>query len=78
LTVNKQQRLQLIHNSGIIAIMRANRSDQLMSAAEAVRTGAAALGVGSSLVHQALLDSGDLAELTRRAAAFIEAVKNGR
>lgn len=50
----------------------------LNTAAEFVRSGAAALGVGSSLINQKLLDSGNLAELTRRAAAFVEAVQRGR
>lgn len=50
----------------------------LDNAAEFIRKGAAALGVGSSLVSQKLLDAGDMAELTRRARAFIEAVKEGR
>lgn len=50
----------------------------LNTAADFIRAGAAALGVGSSLVSQKLLDSGDMGELTRRAAAFIEAVKKGR
>lgn len=43
-----------------------------------IRCGAAALGVGSSLVNQKLLDAGDLGELTRRAAAYIEAVRAAR
>ncbi|GAB4575667.1 MAG: bifunctional 4-hydroxy-2-oxoglutarate aldolase/2-dehydro-3-deoxy-phosphogluconate aldolase [Anaerolineae bacterium] len=51
---------------------------ELDNAAEFIRKGAAALGVGSSLVNQKLLDSGDMTELTRRAAAFIEQVKIGR
>jgi 2-dehydro-3-deoxyphosphogluconate aldolase/(4S)-4-hydroxy-2-oxoglutarate aldolase len=50
----------------------------LNTAAEFIRKGAAALGVGSSLINQALLDSGDLAELTRRAAGFIGEVEKGR
>lgn len=50
----------------------------LDTAADFIRKGAAALGVGSSLVNQKLLDEGNLAELTRRAAAFIQEVKNGR
>jgi 2-dehydro-3-deoxyphosphogluconate aldolase/(4S)-4-hydroxy-2-oxoglutarate aldolase len=50
----------------------------LDTAVEFIRKGAAALGVGSSLVNQKLLETGDMAELTRRAAAFIEAVKKGR
>ncbi len=50
----------------------------LDTAADFIRKGAAALGVGSSLVSQKLLDAGDLDELTRRAAAFIEQVKKGR
>lgn len=50
----------------------------LDNAAEFIRKGAAALGVGSALVNQKLLDTGDMAELTRRAAAFIAAVKEGR
>ncbi|MFN2229183.1 MAG: bifunctional 4-hydroxy-2-oxoglutarate aldolase/2-dehydro-3-deoxy-phosphogluconate aldolase [Anaerolineae bacterium] len=50
----------------------------LDTAAQFIASGAAALGVGSSLVDQKLLDSGDMDELTRRAAAFIEKVKEGR
>jgi 2-dehydro-3-deoxyphosphogluconate aldolase/(4S)-4-hydroxy-2-oxoglutarate aldolase len=50
----------------------------LSTAAEFVEKGAVALGVGSSLVNQRLLDAGDMEELTRRAAAFIEEVRKGR
>jgi 2-keto-3-deoxy-6-phosphogluconate aldolase len=50
----------------------------LDTAADFIRKGAAALGVGNSLVNQKLLDAGDMDELTRRAAAFIEQVKKGR
>lgn len=50
----------------------------LNTAAEFIRKGAAALGVGSSLINQKLLDAGDMDELTRRATAFIEEVKKGR
>ncbi len=50
----------------------------LDTAVEFIKKGAAALGVGSSLVNQKLLETGDMAELTRRAEAFIEAVKKGR
>ena len=50
----------------------------LDTAAQFIASGAAALGVGSSLVDQKLLDSGDMDELTRRAAAFIEKAKEGR
>jgi len=50
----------------------------LDNAAEFIKRGATALGVGSSLVSQKLLETGDMAELTRRAGAFIEAVKKGR
>ena len=50
----------------------------LDTAAEFIRKGSAALGVGGSLVNQKLLDTGDMAELTRRAEAFIEQVKSGR
>jgi 2-dehydro-3-deoxyphosphogluconate aldolase/(4S)-4-hydroxy-2-oxoglutarate aldolase len=50
----------------------------LNTAAEFIRKGAAALGVGSSLINQKLLDAGDISELTRRAARFIEEVKKGR
>jgi 2-dehydro-3-deoxyphosphogluconate aldolase/(4S)-4-hydroxy-2-oxoglutarate aldolase len=51
---------------------------ELGNAAEYIKKGAAALGVGSSLVNQKLLDAGDMAELTRRAAALIDEVKKGR
>ena len=50
----------------------------LDTAAEFIASGAAALGVGSSLVNQKLLDAGDMEELTRRAKAFIKKVKQGR
>ncbi len=50
----------------------------LNTAADFVKKGAAALGVGSSLVDQKLLDSGDMAELTRRAKAFIAEVEKAR
>jgi len=50
----------------------------LSTAAEFIRKGAAALGVGGALVNQKLLVAGDLGELTRRAAAFIAEVKKGR
>jgi len=50
----------------------------LNTAAAFIRNGAVALGVGSSLINQKLLDAGDRDELTRRAAAFIEEVKKGR
>ena len=50
----------------------------LNTAAEFIRCGSAALGVGSSLINQNLLDIGDMVELTRRANAFLEEVKKGR
>jgi 2-dehydro-3-deoxyphosphogluconate aldolase/(4S)-4-hydroxy-2-oxoglutarate aldolase len=50
----------------------------LGTAADFIRNGAAALGVGSSLVNQKLLDAGDMEELTRRAKAFIEQVQLAR
>jgi 2-dehydro-3-deoxyphosphogluconate aldolase / (4S)-4-hydroxy-2-oxoglutarate aldolase len=51
---------------------------ELDNAADFIRKGAAALGVGSSLVNQKLLDAGDMAELTARAEGFIAAVRQGR
>jgi 2-dehydro-3-deoxyphosphogluconate aldolase/(4S)-4-hydroxy-2-oxoglutarate aldolase len=50
----------------------------LTTAAAFIRSGAAALGVGGSLVSQKLLDEADFPELTRRAAAFIGEVQKGR
>jgi len=50
----------------------------LNTAADFIRAGAAALGVGSSLVSQKLLDESDMDELTRRAAGFVEQVKIAR
>lgn len=46
----------------------------LNNAAEFMRCGAVALGVGNSLVNQKLIEAQDWAELTRRARAFIEEV----
>ncbi len=50
----------------------------LNTTAAFIRQGAFAVGVGSSLVSQQLLDSGNMAELTRRAREFIAEVKKGR
>jgi 2-dehydro-3-deoxyphosphogluconate aldolase/(4S)-4-hydroxy-2-oxoglutarate aldolase len=50
----------------------------LATAQPFIASGAAALGVGSSLVNQQLLESGNMSELTRRASAFIDAVRIGR
>jgi 2-dehydro-3-deoxyphosphogluconate aldolase / (4S)-4-hydroxy-2-oxoglutarate aldolase len=50
----------------------------LNTAGDFIKAGAWALGVGSSLVNQKLLDDGNLDELTHRAEGFIEAVKKGR
>jgi 2-dehydro-3-deoxyphosphogluconate aldolase/(4S)-4-hydroxy-2-oxoglutarate aldolase len=50
----------------------------LDTAAEFIRSGAACLGVGSALINQKLLDSGDFGELTRRAVRFREEVEKGR
>lgn len=43
-----------------------------------VRAGASAVGVGSALISQKLLDSGDFSELTNRARALRKAVEAGR
>ena len=50
----------------------------LDTATHFIQAGAAALGVGSSLINQKLLDSGDMEALTERANAFIQAVKLAR
>jgi 2-dehydro-3-deoxyphosphogluconate aldolase/(4S)-4-hydroxy-2-oxoglutarate aldolase len=50
----------------------------LNTAGDFISAGSAALGVGSSLVNQRLLDSGNLDELKRRAEGFIKAVQRGR
>ena len=51
---------------------------EIENACEFIRLGAIALGVGSSLINQKLLDAGDFGELTRRAMAFIDEVKKGK
>jgi 2-dehydro-3-deoxyphosphogluconate aldolase/(4S)-4-hydroxy-2-oxoglutarate aldolase len=50
----------------------------LETAADFVRAGAAAVGVGSALINQKLLEAGDWAVLTERARRFIEEVARGR
>ncbi|MFN2202387.1 MAG: bifunctional 4-hydroxy-2-oxoglutarate aldolase/2-dehydro-3-deoxy-phosphogluconate aldolase [Caldilineaceae bacterium] len=50
----------------------------LNTAADFIRAGSVALGVGSSLVNNKLLAEGNLDELTRRAEAFIAEVEKGR
>jgi 2-dehydro-3-deoxyphosphogluconate aldolase/(4S)-4-hydroxy-2-oxoglutarate aldolase len=50
----------------------------LETAADFVRAGVAAVGVGSALINQKLLEAGDWAALTERASRFIEEVARGR
>jgi len=50
----------------------------LENAAEWIRAGCIGLGVGSSLVNDRLLAEENFAEIKRRAAGFIAAVRNGR
>ena len=50
----------------------------LDTTADFIRAGAAAVGVGSALIDQRLLDSGDFGALTDRARRFIEEVARGR
>ena len=50
----------------------------LDNAAAFMRAGAAALGVGSDLVHRDLVDQRDFAAITARAKGFVAAVAAGR
>lgn len=50
----------------------------LRNAAEFLEAGCAALGIGSSLVSGDLIRHADWAELTRRAAAFVDAIRGAR
>ncbi len=50
----------------------------LDTASQFIQMGATALGVGSSLINQKLLDTGNMFEITERSAAFIKKVKEGR
>ena len=50
----------------------------LETAADFVRAGAAAVGVGSALINQKLLEAGDWATLTERAQRFLEQIARGR
>ncbi|MDE2993137.1 MAG: bifunctional 4-hydroxy-2-oxoglutarate aldolase/2-dehydro-3-deoxy-phosphogluconate aldolase [Chloroflexota bacterium] len=50
----------------------------LDNAADFMRAGAAALGVGSDLVHRDLVDQRDFATITARAKDFVAAVAAGR
>lgn len=51
---------------------------EIENTAQFIRAGASGVGVGGSLVNDSLLKQGNFAEITRRAAAFIEAVQKGR
>ena len=51
---------------------------ELSNAAEFIDAGCAAVGVGSSLVKAAFLESGDMEGLTKLAAEFVAAVGSGR
>jgi 2-dehydro-3-deoxyphosphogluconate aldolase/(4S)-4-hydroxy-2-oxoglutarate aldolase len=50
----------------------------LDTAADFIRAGAAAVGVGSALINQKLLDAEDFRTLTERARRFVEEVARGR
>lgn len=50
----------------------------LDNTAEFIRAGAAAIGVGSALINQKLLESKDFATLTDRACRLVEEVARGR
>lgn len=50
----------------------------LDNVADYIRAGAVAVGVGSELVNQQLLDGGNLDAIQRRAAAFVAEVQKGR
>jgi len=51
---------------------------RLENTADFIRAGASAVGVGSALINQTLLESGDLAALTGRARQLIDEVARGR
>lgn len=51
---------------------------ELNNAADFLKAGCAALGVGGSLVSATILQEADWPELTRRAAAFVAAAKSAR
>ncbi len=51
---------------------------ELENTADFIRAGADAVGVGSALVSQKLLDAGDFATLTERARRFCQEVAKGR
>jgi 2-dehydro-3-deoxyphosphogluconate aldolase/(4S)-4-hydroxy-2-oxoglutarate aldolase len=51
---------------------------ELDNVADFVRAGAAAVGVGSALINQRLLEAGDFSSLTERARRLIEGVQQGR
>jgi len=46
--------------------------------ADFIRAGAAAVGVGSALINQKLLETGDFGALTERARRLVDEVKKGR
>ena len=50
----------------------------LENTAEYICKGASAVGVGSSLVNQKLLETGDFENISSRAKAFVEEVQKGR
>ena len=50
----------------------------LENAAAYIGAGATAVGLGSSLVNERLLASGDLTEMTRRAAGLVDAIASQR
>jgi 2-dehydro-3-deoxyphosphogluconate aldolase/(4S)-4-hydroxy-2-oxoglutarate aldolase len=51
---------------------------ELDNVAEFIRAGSAAVGVGSALIDQKLLDAGDFGMLTERSRRLIAEVQRGR
>ncbi|NLD49462.1 MAG: bifunctional 4-hydroxy-2-oxoglutarate aldolase/2-dehydro-3-deoxy-phosphogluconate aldolase [Clostridiaceae bacterium] len=62
--MQKLEKIQLIHDTGIIAIMRANSSDQLIAAADAIRLG------GVRVIEVTMTTPGALQVLEKAAIRF--------
>jgi hypothetical protein len=71
-------RTELLIEGGIIAILRLERAGDLLPVAEAIRAGAAAVGVDDETVPGDALARRDFAEIARRTGAFAEAVQRAR
>ncbi|WP_436344908.1 hypothetical protein [Natronorubrum sp. FCH18a] len=75
----RQRVRQRIEESGIVAVLRGVDADRIVPVAHAIHdAGAAAVGVGSSIVDYDAIEADDTEQVRRTAATVVDAVENAR